>query len=790
MILYAVKTAEKILVRALWLVLLIAPDTWAQHIVPGRFVVELQGSPATASGANARTSVRARQTPVRQRLESLGARVTGSIDLVGNALFVEMDGDNADALRTVPGVQRVVPMRTFKRVLDRAVLVHQVDRVWNQLGLDKAGAGIRIGIIDSGVDNQHPGLQDSAMAAPAGFPRYNAAAHKPFTNGKVIVARSYVSLLAARDPDPTPRDHMGHGTAVAMIAAGATNRGPRGTMTGVAPKAYIGSYKIFGTPTYNDAATDQAILQAIEDAVADGMDVLNMSFGSTLTPRLEDDLEVKAIERAASLGVLTIVAAGNDGPWLGTLSSPATAPSAITVGASRNERVFGPSATVSGVGTMLAANSSKASGLPVSAPLVDALSVDSTGLLCAGLGSTDALRGRIVLALRGSCTFETKMNNASAAGALGLLVYSEAFRPDAVSMSSGAASLPAQMLSYDDGMAVKRALLAAGGNGLRATLDFTVRPVSVNPWRMASFSSAGPSPVDVSVKPEVAAVGTNFYTATQTFDAQSDMYDVTGYTVVNGTSFSTPMVAGIAALVKAARPGLTVDEYRSLIINTAAAMPEQKSQISGAGLVDAAAAIRATVTATPAALAFAATGVRRQITLRDLSGVGDTYTAIVQQGAGGQAPAVRNASVTLPAGGTAVLDLEWPTAASPEPGVSEGVILLEGSSSGNRLRVPYWFASKTAPGDVVPLWVNRQPAAYALDTESILIRVVDKNGVTLPDVRPSARVTVGSASVAAVRSLDARYPGVWAIDIRYQSVMDPSEIELSAGDVATYVVVP
>ncbi|BDC50931.1 hypothetical protein F183_A32470 [Bryobacterales bacterium F-183] len=673
-------------------------------------------------------------------------------------------------------------------MLDRAVMVHQVDRVWNQVGLDKAGQGIKIGIIDSGVDNQHPGLQDASMPMPEGFPRYNAAAHKAFTNSKVIVARSYVNLLAQRDPDLTPRDHMGHGTAVAMIAAGATNRGPRGSMTGVAPKAYIGSYKVFGTPTYNDSATDQAILQAIEDAVADGMDILNMSFGSTLTPRLEDDLEVKAIERAAALGVLTIVAAGNDGPWLGTLPSPATAPSAITVGASRNERVFGPSATVTGVGTMLAANSSRPGALPVTGPLVDAVTLDSTGLLCAGLGSADALRGRIVLALRGSCTFETKMNNASAAGAVGLLLYSEAFRPDPVSMSAGAASLPAQMLSHDDGMAIKRAL--ASGETLRATLDFTVRPVSVDPRRMASFSSAGPSAVDISVKPEVVAVGTNFYTATQTFDAQSDMYDVTGYTVVDGTSFSTPLVAGIAALLKATRPGLSVDDYRSLVINTAAAMPEQRSQISGAGMVDASAAIRATVTASPAAVAFASPGARRQITLRNLTNTSDTYTAVVQPGSGSRAtPVVVSGPVTVAAGGTAVVELEWPSSAS-QPGGYEGAILLEGSSSGNRLRVPYWFAAPTTPGDVVPLWVNRSPVAYSLDNESILIRVVDKNGVTLPDVRPSARVTLGTASIAAVRSLDARYPGVWAIDIRYQSVMDPSEIELSAGEAAIYVVVP
>src|SRR5207245_9892974 len=89
---------------------------------------------------------------------------------------------------------------------------------------------------------------------------------------KTLGGRSYCSLLPNRDPDHSARDHVGHGTALAMVAAGVRNAGPLATIAGVAPKAWLGNYKVFGTPGYNDAASDDAILKAIDDAVADGMD--------------------------------------------------------------------------------------------------------------------------------------------------------------------------------------------------------------------------------------------------------------------------------------------------------------------------------------------------------------------------------------------------------------------------------------------------------------------------------------------------------------------------------------
>ena len=188
--------------------------------------------------------------------------------------------------------------------MDRAVVLHKVVDAWNQIGGSaNAGAGIKVGIIDTGVDITHASFQDSTMTAPDGFPKVNRTSDSAYTNGKVIVARSYVSLLSYDDIDYSARDHVGHGTALAAIVAGATAPGPLATITGVAPRAWIGNYKVFGTPYYNDYASDAAILKAIDDAVKDGMDVINISLGSTLLAyRLADDPDVQAVENAGQRG--------------------------------------------------------------------------------------------------------------------------------------------------------------------------------------------------------------------------------------------------------------------------------------------------------------------------------------------------------------------------------------------------------------------------------------------------------------------------------------------------------
>ena len=169
-----------------------------------------------------------------------GVAVTGATQILVNAVVVTATRETAAELRSIAGVKYIVPVGKARPTLDRAVNLMNVPAAWAAVGGEsQAGAGIKIGIIDSGIDQNHAGFQDSSLQPPAGFPKGDAA----YTNSKVIVARSYVQkdlapgyaydpehreLAATSQPDDySPRDRMGHGTAIAMIAArGAEHRSP------------------------------------------------------------------------------------------------------------------------------------------------------------------------------------------------------------------------------------------------------------------------------------------------------------------------------------------------------------------------------------------------------------------------------------------------------------------------------------------------------------------------------------------------------------------------------------
>ena len=218
--------------------------------LPGRYIVELSDLPAAVrlagrqrrmvrddEMATHRAQVRFAQLSLRTAVAAEGGEVLGSVDTVANALFVRLSAQAAQRLAGLPGVLRVRPERTFKLLLDRAVVVDNVIDAWTLVGVDHAGLGVKIGIIDTGIDNTHPGFQDPSLPVPAGFPKVNASSDRAFTNNKVIVARSYADLFGSFDPDTSARDHSGHGTAVSMTAAGVLNAGPKATIRGVAPKA-------------------------------------------------------------------------------------------------------------------------------------------------------------------------------------------------------------------------------------------------------------------------------------------------------------------------------------------------------------------------------------------------------------------------------------------------------------------------------------------------------------------------------------------------------------------------
>src|SRR3954447_15196960 len=185
--------------KLLWALLLTVP--LVAENVPGRYIVELttdpvatqargQGRDAMRSPAaqRARARIRTEQAQVRVRVRMAEGVVSAALENVQNALIVQIDDAKASRLAALPGVRKVYPVREFHLMLDHALPLHKVPQAWTQVGIDKAGAGIKIGIIDTGVDVKHMGFSDGGFTPPEGFPRGDLN----YTNNKVIVARSYV----------------------------------------------------------------------------------------------------------------------------------------------------------------------------------------------------------------------------------------------------------------------------------------------------------------------------------------------------------------------------------------------------------------------------------------------------------------------------------------------------------------------------------------------------------------------------------------------------------------------
>jgi len=275
-----------------------------------------------------------------------GARVHWRYGITFNGLAVVVPAGAVDKLANVPGVAEVWPSARYHASLDRTPQLIGAPAIWGPT-LATAGQGMKIGIIDEGVDQTHPFFSPAGFTMPAGYPKGNAS----FTTAKVIVARAF--------PPPSPEwkyanlpfdpEYSEHGTHVAGIAAG-----DHGTpapffssqpLSGIAPAAYIGNYKALTIPTPCCGLDGNApeIAKAIEQAVVDGMNVINLSLGE---PEIEQsrDIVVRAINGAAKAGVVPCIAAGNDGGDLGkgSIGSPGSAPLAITAAATTTGRTRPP----------------------------------------------------------------------------------------------------------------------------------------------------------------------------------------------------------------------------------------------------------------------------------------------------------------------------------------------------------------------------------------------------------------------------------------------------------------
>jgi minor extracellular serine protease Vpr len=754
--------------------------------VPNRYIVELSTEPVARVAGRARLihspaaegqrlRVRSEQAAARTRIQQAEGVVTGSIENVGNAVVVQIDDAKAARLSKLPGVRKVYPVRELHLMLDHALPLHRVPEAWTQVGIDNAGAGVRIAIIDTGVDVGHPGFQDGGFSAPEGFPRGD----RGYTNNKVIVARSYVQWLRNPDPDGSPADHVGHGTATAMAAAGVQNTAPLAILTGVAPRAYIGSYKVFGSPTVNDSTSEDVVLRAIDDAVADGMDVINMSLGSDVAIRAGDDPEMQALENAAALGIVVVCSAGNNGTDPMTVGSPASSASVIAVGSTANDRVFTPRVVAGDRQLRAVPGSASALGASVTAALLDVATVDRDGFACNALPET--LRGKIALISRGSCTFDEKLNNAQAAGAVGALVFNNNPDEAPLTMSVTTATLPAEMVSNADGLALR----SQQAEPFDVTLDFAAAGYA-DPSHLETFSAAGPN-VDFSIKPDLVAVGGNVYLAAQKLDPHGVVYNAAGYAVERGTSFSAPLVAGAAAVVKAARPGLSAAQYRSLLVNSAAVAlsgPGEQAHVQrgGAGKLDLLAAVTSTVAFAPVSLSFGAglgnLHASRNLTLWNLGTERDTFQLAVTALGGNAVPELPYASVELDPGASVTIPVSFSVDALAA-GEYEGFIEARGTRSNVTSRAPYWHGVTSGQARHITI-IQNAGVAGAGSTAVVLFRVTDDSGVPVMSETPAVRALSGGGTITNVQTVQV-LPYAYDLNLRLGARPGTNVFRIEAG---------
>jgi subtilisin family serine protease len=488
-------------------------------------------------------------------------------------------------------------------------------------GLD--GDGVVIAMIDSGIAPEHPALQDTREAdrpsmclsdwAENSFlgiwlcrrfdKRDDEIVFGPLEgwkgecqlgeqfdetdcNNKIIGARYYSAGAEATGPIDegeimSARDVDGHGTHTATTAAG--NRVKASIfgsfisrIEGVAPAARISVYKAcWLRPDDSRASCNTSDLaNAIDAAVADGVDIINYSVGSSQTRIIApDDIALMAATKA---GVFTVVAAGNDGPQNHTIGSPAGGPWVLTAAASTRDgkstseamEILTP-ATIAGLYVAREANFTptleSVGAIEGSLVLVDD-ETDTGSDACEALTNGSDVSGNIAFIQRGSCDFEIKIANAEEAGAIAAVVYNIAGDPIVMTGDEGTTDIPAVMIGQADGNLILAELDRLPDVTVKLDKNLFLEENDTGNT-MASFSSRGQGPVLDVLKPDVTAPGVNIL-AGFTPDAVNATKGE-NFAYLSGTSMSTPHIAGVAALLLQANPDWSPSAVKSALMTTA-----------------------------------------------------------------------------------------------------------------------------------------------------------------------------------------------------------------------------
>lgn len=505
------------------------------------------------------------------------AKITSEYFTVLNGVAVSLNGAAIGKLRQNADVLTVEYNALYRPLMSESYKLINASGAWGAAGgRANAGAGVKVGVIDTGIDPDHPFFDPTGFSYPdSSFPKcdaLNSRSNRPnqdckYVSPKVIVAKVFYNKARVRGLDAAPVQD--HGTHVAGTIAGVTGKTAvvQGVsiddLSGIAPGAWLGNYNVF--PGNVASARSEDILNAVEAAVLDGMDVLNLSLGGGY--RGNNDLLAMGLDAAVDAGVVVAVAAGNSGPGPFTVESPGRARNVITVGASSNQHFIGQP-----IGYDTTTIGAAVGDFP---PLPDGtfdlfISGTSSGLsnACSGLPSATTTN-QVVLVTRGGCTFSTKVRSAKTAGYVGVIVRNSV-AGDPVAMAKdgrGGDDLPAVMVGLTEGNALRSAAPAT----VTASATFA-EFVTANGDILAGFSSQGPTFVDEAVKPDLTSVGVNVLSAVPCSFAVDPTADCGGegtWAFFQGTSMATPHIAGSAAVLRSLHPTWTPAQVKSALVNTA-----------------------------------------------------------------------------------------------------------------------------------------------------------------------------------------------------------------------------
>ncbi|KAJ1911405.1 hypothetical protein IWQ60_010150, partial [Tieghemiomyces parasiticus] len=419
-----------------------------------------------------------------------------------------------------------------------------------------SGEGIKVGIIDSGLDYRHPAFGSCFKTVGCRV-----------AYGYDFVGDNYNGTNSP-EPDDDPLDTCaGHGTHVAGILAG-----DDGAFQGVAPKATLGIYRVFSC---KGTAPGSAILQALEQAFLDGMQIINFSLASSTA--FDNSIDVAVTERLYRKGVVVVAGVGNsyvDG--LGMVGTPAGGPSVLAVAAAvlpeQYAFVFNVTYPADDVTTTTLTLERSVFQTPfamhhfTSTALVRGIDTSGSDLLCNS--SSSKLEGKVVLVQRGTCDFSIKSAHAKTAGAVAMVFYDnvdEPLSPPAFTREA----LPSFMITLADGMKLVALLNTAAVDSVTVAVSPELAATAPQgAFGPADYTSWGPT-AQALLKPDVMAPGSAVYSTYP--------LNMNNYTILSGTSMASPYVAGVATLLLESGKHVAAGQLYSALVHTATPFTEVNS---------------------------------------------------------------------------------------------------------------------------------------------------------------------------------------------------------------------